>query len=74
MIPKVIHYCWFGGKEKPELAKKCITSWQKILSEYKLVEWNENNFDFEKFPYAKQALDLKKYAYITDVVRLYVLF
>lgn len=73
MIPKIIHYCWFGGKEKPELAKKCIASWKNILPEYQLVEWNESNFDFEKYPYAKQALELKKYAYITDVVRLHAL-
>ncbi|GIJ97805.1 glycosyl transferase [Capnocytophaga stomatis] len=73
MIPKIIHYCWFGGKPKPELAEKCIASWKKHLPDYKYIEWNEDNFDFEKFPYAKEALEAKKYAYITDVVRLYVL-
>ncbi|MDO4782332.1 MAG: glycosyltransferase [Capnocytophaga felis] len=73
MIPKIIHYCWFGGKPKPELAEKCIVSWRKHLPNYEYIEWNENNFDFDKFPYAKEALEAKKYAYITDIVRLYVL-
>lgn len=73
MIPKIIHYCWFGKNPKPELAEKCIASWKKILPEYQYIEWNEDNFDFNLFPYAKQALETKKYAYITDVVRLYAL-
>ena len=73
MIPKIIHYCWFGRKPKPELAEKCIASWKKFLPEYKYIEWNENNFPLDDFPYAKQALEAKKYAYITDIVRLYVL-
>lgn len=73
MIPKIIHYCWFGKREKPELAKKCIDSWKKYLPEYEYMEWNEDNFNFDLFPYAKQALEAKKYAYITDVVRLYAL-
>lgn len=74
MIPKIIHYCWFGGKDKPDLANKCISSWKKVLSEYEFIEWNESNFDFEKFPYAKEALVHRKYAYVTDVVRLYALY
>lgn len=73
MIPKIIHYCWFGGKEKPDLAKKCIESWHQILPEYEFIEWNETNFDFDKYAYAKQALEHKKYAFITDVVRLFAL-
>lgn len=60
MIPKIIHYCWFGRKPKPELAEKCIASWKKFLPEYKYIEWNENNFPLDDFPYAKQALEAKK--------------
>lgn len=73
MIPKIIHYCWFGRNPKPELAEKCIASWKKYLPEYDYIEWNEDNFPLDRFPYAKQALETKKYAYITDVVRLYAL-
>lgn len=73
MIPKIIHYCWFGEKPKSELAEKCIASWKKHLYDYEYIEWNEENFNFDIFPYAKQALEAKKYAYITDVVRLYAL-
>ena len=74
MIPKIIHYCWFGRGEKPELAKKCIESWQNILSEYEIKEWNEDNFDINQYPYIKEAYEAKKFAFITDVVRLYALY
>lgn len=47
-IPKIVHYCWFGGKEKPEDVKKCIESWKQFLPEYQLMEWNEDNFDIER--------------------------
>ncbi|WP_209391134.1 glycosyltransferase family 32 protein [Chryseobacterium sp. RR2-3-20] len=73
MIPKIIHYCWFGGKELPDLAKKCIESWKKHLPEYEIKEWNESNFDLDLYPFTRQAYDSKKFAYVTDVVRLYVL-
>lgn len=73
-IPKVIHYCWFGGKDKPDLVIKCISSWREYLSDYKIVEWNETNFDVLCNDYCKEAFNAKKWAFITDYVRLYVLY
>jgi hypothetical protein len=73
MIPKIIHYCWFGGKPLPKQAKECISSWRKYLPDYKITEWNESNFPFEKFLFAQEALENKKYAFITDVCRLYAI-
>lgn len=74
MIPKKIHYCWFGRGEKPELAKKCIESWKKYLPEYEIKEWSEDNFDLDKYPYVREAYDSRKFAFVTDVVRLYALY
>lgn len=73
MIPKIIHYCWFGGKPLPELARKCIASWHKYCPDYEIKEWNESNFDINSCKYVKQAFDNKKWAFITDYVRLYAL-
>jgi len=73
MIPTIIHYCWFGGKPLPPLAVKCIDSWKKHLPEYEIIEWNESNFDIEKYRFAKEALECKKYAFASDVCRLYAL-
>ena len=73
MIPKIIHYCWFGGKEMPELAVKCIESWKKFLPEYELRLWNEDTFDLDMYPYAREAYDNRKFAFVTDVVRLWAL-
>lgn len=67
-IPKVIHYVWVGGKEKPGLAIKCINSWKKYLPDYKIVEWNETNFDFSTNKYARQAYQAKKVGFR---IRLY---
>lgn len=72
MIPKVIHYCWFGGKRKPKLVRECISSWKKILPEYKIVEWNETNSDLTH-PFVKFAYSKKKWAFVADYVRLNVL-
>lgn len=74
MIPKTIHYCWFGRGKMPELAVKCINSWKKHLPEYKLKEWNEDNFDLDMYPYAREAYDNRKFAFVTDIVRLYALY
>lgn len=74
MIPKKIHYCWFGGNPIPESAKKCIDSWKKYCSDYEIIEWNEQNFDLDNYPYAKEAAIAKKWAFVTDVVRLYALY
>lgn len=74
MIPKKIHYCWFGRGPKSELATKCIESWKKHLPGYEIKEWNEDNFDVELYPYAKEALESRKFAFVTDVVRLYAMY
>ena len=73
MIPKIIHYCWFGGKPMPELAKKCIDSWKKFCPDYEIKRWAESNFDLNYNYYVREAYDAKKWAFVTDVVRLYVL-
>lgn len=74
MIPKKIHYCWFGGKELPELAKKCIESWKKYCPDYEIIEWNESNFDLNMNDYVKEAYENKKWAFVSDVARLYALY
>lgn len=73
MIEKKIHYCWFGGKELPELAKKCIASWKKYCPDYEIVEWNETNYDLCKNEYVKYTYEHKLYAFLTDYVRLDVI-
>lgn len=74
MIPKTIHYCWFGRNPKPELAKKCIRSWKKHCPDYEIIEWNEDNFDISSSPlYVRQAYEAKKWAFVTDYVRLWAL-
>lgn len=73
MIPKIIHYCWFGGNPLPPLAIKCIASWKKYLPEYEIKEWNESNFAMNQFPFAKEALEHRKFAFISDVCRLHAL-
>ncbi len=72
MIPKKIHYCWFGRNPKPKLAEKCIASWKKYCPDYEIIEWNEDNFDVDEFPYARYCLDNQKYAFLSDFVRLIV--
>lgn len=72
-MEKIIHYCWFGGKPLPKLAKKCIKSWKKYLPDYKIVEWNENNFDVNITKFSKQAYETKKWAFVSDVARIYAL-
>ena len=72
MIPKKIHYCWFGRNPKPKLAKKCINSWKKYCSDFEIIEWNEDNFNVDKYPYAKYCLENQKYAFLSDFVRLIV--
>lgn len=73
MIPKIIHYCWFGQGEMSYLMKKCIKSWKKYCSDYQIIEWNENNFDINSSYWTKEAYEAKKYAFIADYVRLKVL-
>lgn len=73
MIPKVIHYCWFGGTPKSEQTKKCISSWMKFCPGYKLVEWNETNYKTDN-AYFNQALAEKKWAFASDYARLDIIF
>lgn len=74
MIPKVIHYCWFGHCEMPPLAKKCIASWQKFFPDYEIKKWNEDNFNVNAIPYTKQAYKHKKYAFVSDYARFKILY
>lgn len=72
MIPKTIHYCWFGRGEKPKLAQKCIASWKKFCPDYEIIEWNEDNFNVNMNAYTQMCYERKKYAFLTDYVRLVV--
>ena len=74
MIPKTIHYCWFGPKPKPELVQKCIKSWKEHCPEYQFIEWNEYNFDIASNEYVKETYKANRYAFVTDYVRLYALY
>lgn len=74
MIPKIIHYCWFGRNPKPELAEKCINSWKKYCPDFEIIEWNEENYSISDAPlYVQQAYEAKKWAFVTDYVRLWAL-
>lgn len=73
MIPKIIHYCWFGGNPLPESAIKCINSWKKFFPDYEIKEWNEDNFDVNIIPYTREAYEAKKYAFVSDYARFVVL-
>jgi hypothetical protein len=74
MIPKLIHYCWFGRGEMPLLAKKCIKSWKMHLPDYQTKLWNEDNFDITSNSYVFEAYQAGKFAFVTDYVRLFALF
>lgn len=73
MIPKIIHYCWFGRNPLPELARKCIESWKKYCPDFRIIEWNEDNFDINMNDYVREAAAAKKWAFVSDVARLYAL-
>lgn len=74
IIPKIIHYCWFGNGELPKLEKACIESWKKYCPDYEIKLWNEKNFDYNALPYTKQAYEVKKFAFVSDVARLQALY
>lgn len=75
MIPKKIHYCWFGGKPLNKLGQKCLKSWKKYFPDYEIIEWNESNFDIENScQYVKEAYAAKKWAFVSDYVRIQVLY
>lgn len=69
MIPKTIHYCWFGGKPLPESARKCVDSWRKFFPDYEIKQWDESNYDVRKIPYIAEAYDAGKYAFVSDFAR-----
>jgi hypothetical protein len=73
MIPKIIHYCWFGRGEMPKQMKKCLKSWKKHCPDWEIIQWNEDNFDIDGTPWTKQAYEAKKYAFVADYVRLWAL-
>ncbi len=73
-IPKIIHYCWFGGRAKPEIVNKCINSWKKYLLDYEIIEWNEDRFDVNCNSYVKQAYESNKFAFVSDFVRVHALY
>ena len=73
-IPKIIHYCWFGKKQLPELAHKCIKSWGKFLPDYEIKQWNETNFDINCCKFVQQAYENKKFAFVSDYARFKILY
>lgn len=74
MIPKVIHYCWFGHNPLPPLAIKCIKSWKRFFPDYEIKEWNEGNFDVNSIPYTREAYAAKKFAFVSDYARYWILY
>ncbi len=74
MITKIIHYCWFGRNPLPESAQKCIASWRKFFPDYEIKEWNEDNFDVNIVPYTAEAYSVKKYAFVSDYARFWILY
>lgn len=74
MIPKIIHYCWFGGNPLPDDAKKCIASWKKFFPDYEIKEWNESNYELNSCSYVKEAYEAKKWAFVSDYARFDILY
>lgn len=74
MIPKIIHYCWFGRGAMPDSAFKCIDSWKRFLPDYAIKLWNEDNFDVNMIPYTQEAYLAKKYAFVSDFARFWILY
>lgn len=74
MIPKIIHYCWFGGTPIPTEYQAYIATWRKFLPDYEIKEWNETNFDVNCIPFIQEAYKVKKFAYVSDYARLKILY
>ena len=74
MIPRRLHHCWFGGRPKPDLIQFCMRSWEVHCPEYEIIEWNEDNFAIDSFPVTAAAYEAKKFAFVSDFVRAYVLY
>lgn len=72
-IPRIIHYCWFGGAPKNELIQKCMNSWKTYCPDYEIIEWNESNFDLSMCSYVKEAYEARKWAFVSDYVRIWAL-
>jgi mannosyltransferase OCH1-like enzyme len=74
MIPQTIHYCWFGKKPLPKEVLRCIASWKKYFPDCEIKEWNEDKFDINIIPFTQEAYSVKKYAYVSDFARLWILY
>lgn len=74
MIPKKIHYCWFGNNPLPKDAQKCIATWKKFFPDYEIKEWNEGNFNIDCCPYVKAAYEAAKYAFVSDYARFWIIY
>lgn len=74
MIPKLIHYCWFGGKPIPEEYQRYIETWKKYLPDYEIIRWDENNFDVHCNDFVEKAYQAKKWAFVSDFARFKILF
>lgn len=74
MIPKTIHYCWFGGRPLPASARRCIASWRKYLPDHEIKEWNESNFDINAIGFTRQAAEMGKWAFVSDYARFAILY
>ena len=74
MIPKVIHYCWFGNNPLPSDVKKCIRSWKEYCPDYEIKQWNENNFDINQHPFIASAYKEKAWAFVSDYARLKIIY
>ena len=73
MIPKIVHYCWFGKGEKSDIIKKCMETWKRNCHGYEFMEWNETNFDVNMCEFTRGAYENKKWAFVSDVARLVAL-
>lgn len=73
-IPHIIHYCWFGKNEKPKVVIECINTWKKYFPDWEIKEWNEDNYDLSGIQYVNDAYKLKKWAFVSDLVRLDILY
>lgn len=74
MIPKKIHYCWFGGKPLPSAVKQCIATWEKYCPDFEITQWNESNFDINCHPFVRRAYEVKAWAFVSDYARLKVVY
>ena len=74
MIPKKIHYCWFGGNPLDETSRRCIASWKTHFPDYEIIQWDERNFDISQMKFMEQAYQAKKWAFVSDVARLLIIY